>query len=1028
MTFPLGHYMPIEDEIQSASNVDRENAGLARGQRFANNVTIKAMVKLNPEQRQAVEHGDGPLLVIAGPGSGKTRVIAERIVHLLESVPHLQPENILALTFTDKAAGEMKRRVRNSLPEIEKSPFIATFHAFCYHVLRERHFERQLLNKVDVWIFLRRRMEQLGLEYYQKLAEPGAFLHDLNDFFSRCQDELIEPDEFDAFVQKSGKDLARQARAADPAERMRLEQEAGKKQELARVFRLSRQLLEASGRSSLGSVIPEAVRLFDREPEVLGRYRAKFRYVLVDEFQDTNFAQVELLRRLLAPPSNITAVGDDDQAIYRFRGAAHGAFEMFGRAFPGHQTVYLHRNYRSTKRILRAADVVIARNDRSVQKPRLKTDKEEGQPVYLLHSPETRSEAFWVAEEVARLASRGTKLGEVAVLYRAHAHRDLLVEEFRRRKIPFAIRGLSVLSTVIIRDLVAYLRLVDSPHDNISLTRVLIATDWRFPEELGIEIRRQAAKNRTSLYDALEARERSLFSNDLKNTGWPELKKLLRHLKHSSERVPATALFDEVVAQLDMTFLPGDTDQTYVNALRNFLSDWEKNSETRKLREFMEYFQYFVEAGGKIEAPEPAEASGAVQMMTVHAAKGLEFPVVFILSVSPRRFPHPEQKALIEFPDELRKGPPPPADIHLQEERRLFYVAATRAEQRLYVSSVAKSGRKPSVFVDDLLSDPVLRARDMEGIEVPEIAPAEASSAAPRRPRAVAQGARQPGLFPTASDSGRIHPPLAEWAARPPALETDGKLRLSATAIEDYLSCPLKFKFNHYLKIPTGPQPALTFGNIMHSSVRHYFKLRRKALPEFAEVEAFYRASWKDAGFEDSYQEQTYKKAGIDQLRRFVAEQNARPLVADAVKMEQHFSLDLGDVVLEGRIDQINPLGEMAGESRHAPARRPPVELVDYKTGKPRSQKDADKSLQLSVYALAARHHLGLEPERLTFYNLSNNQPVSSVRTDRDLEEVRSQVREVAADIRRMIFPPTPGFICKYCDFVPICPAHEEEF
>jgi ATP-dependent DNA helicase UvrD/PcrA len=986
------------------------------------------MVKLNPEQRLAVEHGTGPLLVIAGPGSGKTRAITERIVHLLERVPQLQPENLLALTFTDKAAGEMKRRIRASLPTMETSPFIATFHAFCYHVLRERHFDRQLLNKVDVWIFLRQRMERLGLEFYQKLAEPGAFLHDLMDFYSRCQDELIEPEEFEGFVRQSTKELAQQAQAADAAERRRLEQAARNQEELARVFRASRRLLEEAGRSSLGSVIPEAVRLFDREPDVLGRYRTRFRYILVDEFQDTNFAQVELLRRLVAPPFNITAVGDDDQAIYRFRGAAHGAFKMFGEAFPGHQSVYLNRNYRSTKRILRGAEVVIAKNDRYVHKPKLKTEQEEGKPVFLLESSDPRSEAFWVAEEIARLVSRGTKLGEVAVLYRAHAHRDLLVEQFRRRKMPFTIRGLSVLSTVILRDLLAYLRLVDSLHDNMSLTRVLVAPHWRFPEELAIEIRRQAAKNRGSLYDALEARERSLFTNDLSSTGWPELKKMLRDLKRMSARAPVTAVFDELVAQLGLAFLPGDPDQTYANAFRKFLAEWEEKSESGRLAEFMEYFQYFLDAGGKIEAPEPAEASSAIQMMTVHTAKGLEFPVVFILSVSPRRFPHPQQKPVIEFPDELRKGPQPPADIHLQEERRLFYVAATRAEQRLYVSSVAKKGKKLSVFVDDLLSDPAVRARDIERIEVPDVPEDKAQSVLIPRRRTASPTSRQAGLFQEPADSGRVYPPLAEWAARPASLDPDGKLRLSATAIEDFLSCPLKFKFHHYLKIPTGPQPALTFGNIMHSCVRHYFKLRRKGVTEFAEVEAFYLASWKDAGFEDSYQEQTYKKAGIDELRQFVAEQNARTVAVDGVKMEEHFSLDLGDVVLEGRIDQINPLGRVPGEARHAPARRPPVELVDYKTGKPRSQKDADKSLQLSVYALAARQHLGLEPERLTFYNLANNQAVSSVRTEKDLQEVRRQVSDVAAAIRKMLFPPAPGFLCRFCDFVPICPAHEEEF
>jgi DNA helicase II / ATP-dependent DNA helicase PcrA len=299
-------------------------------------------LNLNPGQRRAVEHGEGPLLVIAGPGSGKTRVITRRIVHLLERAAGAQPENILALTFTEKAAGEMESRVRKEVPGLQKSPFIATFHAFCYHVLRERHFDRRLLDKIDVWIFLRRRMQQLELEFYQRLAEPGAFLHDLNEFFSRCQDELVEPDEFDAYVRKleeksscaavtpssgpsrffaalrmTGLDDA----TSHPAEHQLLQGEVHKRKELARVFRRSRQLIEQAGCSSLGSLISETVALWDREPDTLEKWRQRFRFVLVDEFQDSNYAQVELLRRLVAPPFNITAVGDDDQAIYRFRGA-----------------------------------------------------------------------------------------------------------------------------------------------------------------------------------------------------------------------------------------------------------------------------------------------------------------------------------------------------------------------------------------------------------------------------------------------------------------------------------------------------------------------------------------------------------------------------------------------------------------------------------------------------------------------------------------------------------------------------------
>jgi DNA helicase-2/ATP-dependent DNA helicase PcrA len=999
---------------------------------------MESSLELNPQQLQAVEHGEGPLLVIAGPGSGKTRVITERIVHLLggsgDPVRRLtdspnkagvRPENILALTFTDKAAEEMKRRVREALPHLEAIPHISTFHSFCYEVLRKRHFERVLLDKVDVWIFLRRRMEKLELEFYQKLAEPGAFLHALNDFFSRCQDELLEPEDFEKYVGEIEKGFLARAPRLDPAERKLQQEEIQKKQELARVFRNSRKLIEKAGCSSLGSLIPETVHLFDREPDVAQHYRERFRYVLVDEFQDTNYAQVELLRRLVKPPCNITAVGDDDQAIYRFRGASHGAFKMFDDAFPGHATVYLNRNYRSTERILRVAETVIARNDRYELKPKLQTQKNEGDRVFLLQSSDYLSEARWMAEEIERLRSaqaEGTPLGEIAVLYRAHSYRDLLVEEFRRREIPFAIRGLSLLSTIILRDLLAYLNVIHFPHDNISLTRLLLMPRWKFPEELAVEVRKEASRKRCSLFDVLESWEGAAALNRLAGTDWRELRGLLRELRKLGEHAPLTALLDRLLDRLEVAFLPDDPDRSYVNAFRKFLEQWEGKSETRKLAEFMGYFQYFREAGGSIDAPESVSGrTDAVQMMTVHAAKGLEFSVVFVLSVAPRRFPHFEQKPVIEFPEELRKGPRPPEDIHEQEERRLFYVALTRAQQRLYISSVAKPAKKVSTFVNDLLSSPVVAARDLERIEVPvsrrvpERAPLLSISR--RRPRPPASPpSPQGGLFSDASHLSSVHPPVVEWAGQPPSVirQTDGKLRLSASAIETYEECPQKFKFSHYLKIPTGPQPALTFGNIMHQCVRHYFELRKKGEAHFEDLEDFYLRSWKDAGFEDEYQEQAYKKAGLEQLREFVKKQEKNAVLP--LGMETHFALDLGDVTLEGRIDQINPLEDRA------------VELVDYKTGRPPSQRDADQSLQLSVYALAAREQMKLTPARLTFYSLTNNAPVSTVRTQKDLEEVRAQVREVAEQIRQQWFPPKPGFVCKYCDYVMVCPAHEEEF
>jgi RecB family exonuclease len=265
-----------------------------------------------------------------------------------------------------------------------------------------------------------------------------------------------------------------------------------------------------------------------------------------------------------------------------------------------------------------------------------------------------------------------------------------------------------------------------------------------------------------------------------------------------------------------------------------------------------------------------------------------------------------------------------------------------------------------------------------------------------------------------------VHPPIAEWAGREPEPKPGEKLRLSASSIEDYEDCPLKFKFGHFLKIPTGPQAALTFGHIMHRSVRRYFELRARGEASFEAVKQFYEASWRTSGFEDQYQEQIYKQAGLDQLRVFVEKQASSEVLP--LGMERSFSLALGEVLLEGRIDQINPL--VPGEADQEGS----VELIDYKTGRPRSQKDADNSLQLSVYALAAQEELKLRPRRLTFYCLTNSQTVHTARTQQDLKGVKTRVLTVADRIRQYHFPPAPGFVCKFCDYRPICPAHEGNF
>ncbi len=291
---------------------------------------------LNPQQRAAVEHGEGPLLVVAGAGTGKTRVITERIRNLLESDPELTGENILGLTFTNKAAGEMKHRLVKAAGERAEGVWLSTFHKFCLEkILQCADSKIQSLEDIDHQILLRRNIAELGLVLFRRLSEPAEFLKDFGAFFSRCQDELVTPDDYQRFVEGLRRRHEAQKASFEPDALAIAEEIVAKQEELARVYRVSERLLRERNLCSFGGQLQRAVEMLRTDADLLARMRDQYRYILVDEFQDTNIAQLELLWLLAGERRNIFVVGDDDQAIYRFRGASFGSFTIFLERFCG---------------------------------------------------------------------------------------------------------------------------------------------------------------------------------------------------------------------------------------------------------------------------------------------------------------------------------------------------------------------------------------------------------------------------------------------------------------------------------------------------------------------------------------------------------------------------------------------------------------------------------------------------------------------------------------------------------------------
>ncbi|HKW62731.1 MAG TPA: ATP-dependent DNA helicase, partial [Candidatus Acidoferrum sp.] len=782
-------------------------------------------------------------------------------------------------------------------------------------------------------------------------------------------------------------------------------------------YRASEELLREKKRISLGSLIPSAVALLERDATLRESLQQQYRYILVDEFQDTNIAQLRLLELLAGDSRNVFAVGDNDQAIYRFRGASFASFQLFLEKFAGWKVgddshkfrVSLTENYRSTPNILRVATQVIAQNTVSADFPKkfLLATRAEGEKIRIVELAAEEEEARWVAGELQRIHGAGRRWMDCAVLYRQHAHRDELVGELSARKIPFVISRLSILDHPLVKDVLAYLRLIARPYDDIACARVLSAPAWNLQAKDLVRLAERAAKKRgTAFYDALQAPQSELPFDGSKARLAPLLSFLSQHRKTMRRRT-AREILAALLEWLDVTQRASAQDYKYVSRLGEFAKEWEPKSDTRGLPEFIEYVDYFEQAGGVIALEDDAPAD-AVKLMTVHGAKGLEFPQVFLLRVNNKKFPVAERPRVFEFPARLMKEGEPAEQFHVQEERRLFYVALTRAQERLTLTTLTEPKGKVPVFIEDILMEPAVRRRDVRQ-SIPKLPAIPEKTAA----KGLSSGSLE--LFPASEGPARIFSRIADWAEtfRPPSPEP---LTLSPSAVNGYRTCPQQYLFGYLWSLKEGPKASLSFGSIMHNTVKRILgELRKGNKLPFEDVQRIFDLEWRSVGFEDEYQEAEYKKDGIEQLRAFHAAVMSAP--PQVLEQEKRFELPLeNNVIIAGRMDQVNSLG------------RNDVEIVDYKTGRPKKESLAKRDLQLSLYALAAKEIFEWNPVRLVFHYLQDNAVQVTTRDSKQLKEAQNMVQEAAADIRAGQFPPKPmPSVCRSCAYKPICPAHEEE-
>src|SRR5436309_10528092 len=657
---------------------------------------------LSGRQRDAVLHGDGPLLIIAGAGTGKTTVLTRRIAHLISS-KRARPEEVLALTFTEKAAVEMAERVDQLIPYGYAETCIGTFHAFGDRILRESALEVGLgpefrvLTRPEKIIFLRERLWRLPLRRFRPLGDPTRHLGALLGLVSRAKDEDISPSAYKAWAE------ARVLTAQDEAGRDTAERHV----ELAGFYEAYQQLLGEAGAVDFGDQICRALALLRERPAVLAALRARFRYILVDEFQDTNRAQLEMVRLLAGEAQerpNVTVVGDDDQAIYRWRGAAAGNLIAFRNLYPGAREVVLTDNHRSTQAILDAAGHLISYNNpyrleamAGIDK-RLRSPRRDGAPVRHVHFDTVSAEADGVAALVEERLRQGFRPRDVALLVRSNDDADPFLRALNVRGIPHRFTGSRGLyARAEVRVLVCFLRALANPDDSVSLFYLAASEVYRVPEADLLRLNRYAIRKTRPLLEVM----RGLPTNEeLAGVGGEAREavvRLLAGLDAAAEDLPKRRTGEVLYLFLQSSGLlarlsrqaDAESEARVKNVAKFFdaVKAYGEVAEHDRVPAFVAHLDLLREAGDDPAVAEADPDEDAVSVLTVHKAKGLEFPVVFLVSCVEQKFPVRRKADPLELPAELAREGLAAGDPHMQEERRLFYVAMTRARDELVMTS-----------------------------------------------------------------------------------------------------------------------------------------------------------------------------------------------------------------------------------------------------------------------------------------------------------------------------------------------------
>jgi len=1018
---------------------------------------------LNPSQEKAVT-GSGFQLVLAGPGSGKTKVIVEKILHLLDQ--GISPNNILALTFSEKAAAEMSERIEALRPHQDIE--IHTFHSFCLDILRENmltsgiSIANGIVSRTNVLVWGLRNIDSFGFEYIQIGNNSSDIIKAIIDGISAFRDELITPAMLEEY-------LERKQKAEIPDEERDY---LNKLADLLKVYRAYEQYKQDECLIDFDDMIFLAVSLLQKNPGIRSLYQRRFPYILVDEFQDTNFAQLELIKLLAG--DHLCVVGDDDQTIYRFRGAYLTNIRDFREWAREHAEVLLDENYRNPPAVLQLAFQLMQGAPNRQQKE-LISIKRAGEPVVVAACGNEEGEGEYVATEIERLVGkpliardgepvRPLQYRDCAILCRSRKDGAKFQAALKRHNIPCIYQAdVDFLQLPVIRDMIAYLRIINNPLTaGIALNRIMKLCS--IPETVvqtinaGAERRSRSGDRRSDPDPGNDFVYETMLDAHSVTPGYaPEISEIigmLRQFIEEKERQTLPVLVHKVMMQasgLYRSALNDDAAMTrqYLAKFLEITQEYDQITRDVTIGGFLEYLQFFSDFSVDIEEREETDA---VRILTIHKSKGKEFPVVFVVDLAQRKFPLNYREKQFVVPPDLARGLRAGEDekaLFIQEERRLLFVAMTRAEERLYLTYAKWYGKnkretKPSPFLEELgfrenplitLIEPVAWNMDLP---FPEETPAgEARTRLQERAiRAIAEMRLATALKDLVtlervrgySEEGReefdrdafvaaasTETPITEIIGSPPEQAVIPEtMSFSYSKLQQYRDCPLQFRFRHILKItdPPGPAPAAAKGIGIHAVIEN-LDLNR---PADEQIEELLDQHWTPDQFESKTQAEQNKASARDLLRTYIAWQRAN--TNTIIAPEKRFGFTFNGREIHGYIDRI----EQTPDGGYV--------VIDFKSGKSPSnmtKKSVPENIQLNLYAMAIRELFGELPERASLFYLADNRIIDYLPTGESIRAFSENLEEMLDSIQAGEFPARPDYQrCQWCPYGDLCEREEE--